>query len=57
MQATQLNPKHTLATSKRDYFAAIALQGLCAAGGGEAKILARRAVLLADALIEELENQ
>ena len=40
----------------REYFAAVALQGLCAAGGGEAKHLARRAVQLADALIAELEK-
>lgn len=42
--------------SKREYFAAIALQGLLAAGNSVTVLMADRAVAAADALIEALND-
>lgn len=59
-EAGQYVPRGIFGLTKREYFAALAMQGLCADPTSEAipqKFIARSAVELADALIAELEKQ
>lgn len=55
MQVVQLRPRNTRADNKREYLAAVALQGLLASGDRGPKQLAARAVEYADALTAALE--
>ena len=42
--------------TKREYFAAIAMQGILSTGSGHEKQIAEAAVIYADALLSELEK-
>jgi len=50
------DPPYAAGVSKREYFTAMALQGLCAASHTAKSDIARNAVELADATLAELEK-